>query len=240
MITKPTAFWRSLLKDYPFFKERAQAFYYIAQLHTAQDRYAEAAKAYTDYLALRPGLIDAYILDLRGDAYFAALDYAAAAQDFEAASKLTSHLDQTTLRMKTARAYALGGDYPTALTLYDDLYQTTNDDNTRALIDLRKGEIYTNQEQTAEAQAAYMDAVQNYPTSPNTYAALVALVDAGVEVNELQRGIIDYFAGQYGVALAAFDRYLQNAPGRSRIGPLLLCPGTAQIGQLHQRDRALG
>ena len=201
-----------LLKDYPFFKQRAQAFYYLAQLHNAQDRYAEAAKAYTDYLTLRPGLIDAYILDLRGDAYFSAGDYAAAAQDFEAAENFASHLDQTLLRMKTARAYALDGDYPTALTLYDDLYQTTSDENTRALIDLRKGEIFTNQGLIEEAQAAYMDAVQNYPTSPNTYSALVALVEAGVEVNELQRGIIDYFAGQYGVALAAFDRYLQNSP----------------------------
>ena len=84
--------------------------------------------------------------------------------------------------------------------------------NTRALIDLRRAEIYTNQGQTEQAQAAYLDAVQNYPTSPNTFNALAALVEAGVPVNELQRGIIDYFAGQYGVALAAFDRYLQNAP----------------------------
>jgi soluble lytic murein transglycosylase len=202
----------TLLQDYPFFKQRAQAFFHLAQIHSAQDRPAEAAKAYTNYLELQPKLIEPYVLDLRGDAYFAAGDYAAAIQDFERAGSLASHLDQTLLRMKTARAYALAGDYPTALTLYNDLYQLTSDENTRALIDLRKGEIYTSQGQTEQALAAYQDAVQNYPTSPNTFNALVALVEAGAPVNELQRGIIDYFAGQYGVALAAFDRYLQNAP----------------------------
>jgi len=44
------------------------------------------------------------------------------------------------------------------------------------------------------------------------YQALLALVDAGVPVNELNRGLVDYFAGQYGMALAAFDRYLQKSP----------------------------
>jgi soluble lytic murein transglycosylase len=201
-----------LLKDYPFFEQRPQVFFHLAQLQSDQDRYTEAIESYTNYLTLRPDVIDAYIYDLRGDAYFASGDYRQAALDYEQSTQKPGHLDQATLRMKTARAYALDGDYPTALTLYDDLYQGTNDENTRALIDLRRAEIYTNQGLTEQAQAAYQDAVQNYPTSPNTFNALAALVEAGVPVNELQRGIIDYFAGQYGVALAAFDRYLQNAP----------------------------
>ena len=37
-------------------------------------------------------------------------------------------------------------------------------------------------------------------------------MDAGIEVDQLQRGIVDYYAAQYGVALAAFDRYLQESP----------------------------
>jgi soluble lytic murein transglycosylase len=203
---------QTLLKDYPLFKQRAQVFYYLAQLHSAQERHAEAAEAYTRYLELAGGVIDAYIYDRRGDAYFAAARYAEAARDFEKAFALPGQLDRTLLRMKTARAYALGGDYPTALNLYDDLYQTISDENTRALIDLRRGEIYASQGLTEQAHAAYLEAVQNYPTSPNAYDALVALVEAGVPVNELQRGIVDYSAGQYGVALAALNRYLQNAP----------------------------
>ena len=48
---------------------------------------------------------------------------------------------------------------------------------------------------------------------PTTHIpALLALVEANVPVNELNRGLVDYYAGQYGVALSAFDRYLQNNP----------------------------
>jgi soluble lytic murein transglycosylase len=37
-------------------------------------------------------------------------------------------------------------------------------------------------------------------------------VDAGVEVDELDRGLVDYFANQYDVALVALDRYIVANP----------------------------
>ena len=52
----------------------------------------------------------------------------------------------------------------------------------------------------------------NYPQSYYSYLGLVELVNAGYPVDELQRGLVDYYAGQYGVALAAFDRYLSTSP----------------------------
>jgi tetratricopeptide (TPR) repeat protein len=57
----------------------------------------------------------------------------------------------------------------------------------------------------------FSDAVNNYLTS-DSYQGLLALVDAGIPVDELNRGIVDYYAGQYGVATQAFDRYLNSAP----------------------------
>jgi soluble lytic murein transglycosylase len=36
----------------------------------------------------------------------------------------------------------------------------------------------------------------------------VVLVNNGVPGNELSRGIVDYYAGQYGLAIEALDRYL--------------------------------
>ena len=50
----------------------------------------------------------------------------------------------------------------------------------------------------------------NYPRSYDSYLALVDLVEAGVPVDEQQRGLVDYYAGQYAVAIAAFDRYMQE------------------------------
>jgi hypothetical protein len=40
----------------------------------------------------------------------------------------------------------------------------------------------------------------------------VALLDAGGEVNDLDRGLVDYFAGQYDVAIQRFDIYIAANP----------------------------
>ncbi|MBN1148071.1 MAG: tetratricopeptide repeat protein [Anaerolineales bacterium] len=203
---------QGLIDAHPEAPELAHAYFFMGQAYDAQELYWEAADSYLNYAALRPGLIDAYVLELRADALFAAGDYAGAATDYQAALLSPSTLDNIQLQMKLARAYTVSGDQPTALALYDDLYHLTNNDNTRALIDLRKGQAYTALEQIDLAHAAYMDAITNYPAAYESYLALIELVDAGVEVNELQRGIVDYFAGQYGMALSAFENYLQSNP----------------------------
>jgi soluble lytic murein transglycosylase len=201
-----------LIQDYPDSPHIAYANFYLGQAYSGMERYSDAAHAYLNYLVLRPGIIDAYILDLRGDALFYAGDYPSAAIDYQASLNSPSILDGTNLEMKLARSYALSGDYLTALELYDDLYYQTNDENIRALIHLRKGGSYAALGRNDEAISSYMDSINNYPTSYNSYLALIELVDAGVEVDEYTRGIVDYYAGQYGVALAAFNRYRQNNP----------------------------
>jgi soluble lytic murein transglycosylase len=60
--------------------------------------------------------------------------------------------------------------------------------------------------------------VNRYPEAESAYLSLVELVDAGVEVDEFQRGLVDYYAGAtypdaYGAAIAAFDRYLATGVG---------------------------
>lgn len=207
-----TTLLQALVQELGWHPQAAEAYFLLGQVYAAQQRYAEAAEAYQNYLILRPGVIDAYVLDRRGDALFAAGDYPGAAQDLQAALQAPGQLDQEFLQLKLARAYTMARDDSRALALYTDLYFRTQNDNTRALIDLRLGGIYTAQGQTEQAQAAYLDAVENYPKAYEAYLALVELVEAGVEVDELQRGIVDYFAAQYGPAAAAFDRYLQGTP----------------------------
>jgi soluble lytic murein transglycosylase len=203
---------QALAAQYPASPHLAEAYFFLGEAYQALERYAEAAQAYQKYLDLRPGLAEAYLYDRIGDALFAAADYPAAVIAFQQALQSPSTIDSLYLQLKMARAYTLAGDAPSALSLYDDAYLRSSNDNSRALIDLRKGQIYESLGQSAEAQAAYLDAVNNFPKAYESYAALVALVEAGVAVDELQRGIVDYYAGEYGVAMAAFDRYLQNNP----------------------------
>jgi soluble lytic murein transglycosylase len=203
---------KELIQKFPDSASKARAYFFLGRAYDAQEHYWDAADAYLNYLALRPGFVDAYVLDFRADALFAGGDYAGAANDYQAALLSPSSLDGIYVQMKLARSYAISGDNPTALALYDDIFYRTSNEGTRALIDLRKGQSYIALGQTDLAHAAYLDAVNNYPTYYDSYLALVELINAGVEVNELQRGIVDYYAGEYGMALASFDHYLQNNP----------------------------
>jgi len=201
-----------LIRTYPEWPQLAEAHFFLGEAYRSQGQHDKAAQSFLEYLHFRPGLIDAYILEMRGDEQFIGGDYVGALDSFETALENPSYLDEINLSMKIAQAHFLSGDPQSALSIYEDLYIQTSNDNVRALIDLRKGQIYTQMEQDDEAISAYKDAVDNFPTSPSSYYSLIALLDAGVIVNELQRGIIDYFAEQYGVAITAFDRYLKDNP----------------------------
>ncbi len=199
-----------LLRDYPQSPHVPYAHFVLGESYTVLGRHSEAADAFLNYLAHRSGVVDAYVLNLRGDALSSAGRYSEAANDYRAALQAPSFLDPLALQIKLARTHALAGDYQTAIALYDDVYNRTSSDATKAQMAYLKGQAFSALGQMQEAYAAYLDAVNQYPTAYDSYLALVILVEAGVPVDDLNRGIVDYFAGQYGVALAAFDRYFQK------------------------------
>ncbi len=199
-----------LLREYPQTAHVPYAHFVLGESYTALQRYSEASDAFLNYLAYRSGVVDAYVLNLRGDALLAAGRYTEAANDYRAALQSPSMLNSLEIQIKLARTHALAGDYQTAIALYDEVYYRASSDTTKAQMAYLKGQAFTALGQMQEAYAAYLDAVNNYPTSYDSYQALILLVDAGVPVDDLNRGIVDYFAGQYGVALAAFDRYFQK------------------------------
>lgn len=201
---------QQLISDYPTTPHVPYAYFLLGESYNALQRYSEAADAFLNYLASRSGLIDAYVLNLRGDALQAAGKYVEAANDYRAAMQSPSFLNSLEIQVKLARTHALAGDYQTAIALYDDVYNRTNNDTTKAQMAYLKGQAYAAMGQMENAYTAYQDAVNNYPAANASYQALILLVDAGEPVDELNRGIVDYFAGQYGVALAAFDRYFQS------------------------------
>jgi soluble lytic murein transglycosylase len=203
---------QTVIDENPSPVHQSQAYFFLAQSYSALDRHLEAADAYRSYLEARPELIDAYVHEDIGDELFTGGDYAGAIVEYQAALKSPSLTADLGIDTKIAQSYALLGDYQTAVIGYQDIYNRTANDYLKAQMDLWMGQAYTELGQTEEANRAYLDAVDNYPLSGDSYTALVALVDNGVPVNEFNRGLVDYYAGQYGVALAAFDRYLQGEP----------------------------
>ncbi len=203
---------RDLVDSFPKAPQVAEADFFLGQIYMALDRYSDAADAYLSYLALRHGLIDAYVYELRGDALFAAGDYPSAMIDYQAAYKSPRLGNTFSLEIKMARTYVVTGDIATAVVMYQDIYNRADDPYIKAQADLMTGQAYTTASQPDQAYVAYLDAVQNFPQAYDTYTGLVELVNNGIPVDDYQRGLVDYYAGEYAVAIQAFDRYLAGSP----------------------------
>ncbi len=146
-------------------------------------------------------------LELQGDAYFSSQNYVEALNAYNASTVMPRLDTGTELQIKIGQTRAAIGDYAGALAQYDAIAQTGND-FIKAQMDYLSGSAHQWLGQTVEAQARFLHAVENYPVSYYSYLSLVELVDAGAVVDDLDRGLVDYFAAQYDVALVALDRFI--------------------------------
>jgi soluble lytic murein transglycosylase len=204
--------YQQLINDYPNSPHFAQAYFLLGQTYLVLERYQETADALAMYISLRPDLIDAYVQELRGDAFYAARDYANALAAYNAALQAPHLDDAIQLQIKIAQAHATSGNYTDALVIYDSIASTSTNDNTKAQMDLLTGQAYIALGQIDNGYQRYMHAVENYPKAYDSYSALVELINAKYPVNDLDRGLVDYFAGKYDVTLLVLDRYIAANP----------------------------
>ncbi len=203
----------TVTENYPDSEILPDAYFILGECYFDLANYAQAAQAYEKYLELRPGVLDAYVQELRGDALMQAGNSAAAVQAYEAAAQAPQLSDPGYTLIKAGQAYTAQGDYDNAIRKFMGVYDTTNNDYLKAQADFLAGHVYLLYMGLPEqAYARFQDAVTNYPKAYDSYSSLVALLDADQEVNDLNRGLVDYYAGQYGVAIDAFNRYMQNNP----------------------------
>jgi len=204
---------RRLGSEFPDSPFAAPARFLEGQCLAATQQYAEAASAYAGYIISRPGVLDSYASELRGDTLSEAGDYAGALDAYGFA-QAASHLDDAqALQIKIAQTHAALGNWDTAIGLYDTIAANTTNDYIRAQVDYLAGQSYLASERSAQAHERYSHAVENYPLSTYSYLALVQLLEAGVAINDLDRGLTDYFAGVYDKALEALNRYVAANPG---------------------------
>jgi soluble lytic murein transglycosylase len=200
------------VESYPFHDLLGQGYFYRAQAHEALSHFEAAANDYQEYLNHRPGFIDGFVYERLGDALRWAGNPSDAIAAYENAMVSPGLGDDLELEIKVGRAYEVMGDYGAAITQYNDVFERATDDHTKAEMDYARGQAHIALGQYDQAYGYYLHAVENYPLAYETYLGLVELVEAGVAVNELDRGLVDYYAEQYRVALAAFNRYLNSFP----------------------------
>jgi soluble lytic murein transglycosylase len=203
---------QTLITEYPQSQHIGQAYFIQGFVYYRLENYQAAANAWQTYLTLRPGQLDAYAQELRGDALFGARQYVEARTAYQTAIEAPSLSDDIALDLKVASTHTQVGEYDTALALYDGIIARAPSDFIKAQATYESGLVFQAIGQNDAALAKFLFAVENYPLSYYAYLSLVSLLDAGGTVSELDRGLVDYFAGQYVVAIAAFDRYLSSNP----------------------------
>ncbi|MBN1219679.1 MAG: tetratricopeptide repeat protein [Anaerolineae bacterium] len=168
--------------------------------------------------------LNVYIYERIGDLALQAGAYTGAIEAYQAGINATNEPGfHVHLREGIAQA-ELAQDNPTAaIAQYDAILAISQIKTYRAKILRLAGEAHLAAGDSDAAYKRYLETVNRYPEAYDSYLALVELVNAGVPVDEFQRGLVDYHAGAYQPAIAAFERYLTAEPAPS---PAITSTGT--------------
>ena len=206
------AIFSELITGYPDHARVPSALILRAQANTLLGEPAFAAADYEQALSQYSGAIDLYVEEWLGDALRQDFRPIEAVSHYQAAMIAPGQTNQTGLRIKIGRAYMEAGDYERALEQFDQVYAQATDPATKASMNLLAGEALELQGNLDGLHTRYLDSFENYPAAFDSYVGLIRLVEDGVPVDDFQRGLVDYYAGAYQPAVAAFDRVLASTP----------------------------
>lgn len=191
---------------------RDTAYFYLGRAYEGLQQYLLAAEAYQNYVDVKPGPLDSEILEMKGDALVQAGEFDDARLAFIEALDAAQPSRIDSLQLKAAQAAAESGGEADAINRYWTLLETSSVDYIKAQANFLLGQLYLKLEMPEQAYARFQDSVTRFPTYYDTYSGLVALVENGQPVSDLMRGIVDYYAGQYGLSVIALDRYMLENP----------------------------
>ncbi len=196
----------------------AAAHFHLAQAFAAAGETSAALTAYQSYLEAHPDMLP-YVQPLLAEMYLAQEppDTAAAIAAYELALTAPSHrLHEVAIRQELAQLYMDGGQYAAAQAQYDAIYGLAFTDATRGQMTYLAGRAAQLAGDTATAHGRYRRGITQFPAIYESYLGLVELVNAGVAVDDFQRGLVDYYAGAYEPAVAAFNQYITANPDSYR------------------------
>jgi len=171
--------------------------------------------------------INVYIYERIGDVALQAEEFDGAIDAYQTGINATDDVGfQVHLREGIAQAELLRDNPEGAIAQYDAILDVSKIAAYRAKILRLAGEASMAVDDPASAYERYQETVNRYPEEYDSYLALVELVNANIDVDEYQRGLVDYYAGAYEPAIAAFERYLTATPTISETQSI---SATAQI-----------
>ncbi|MBN2046887.1 MAG: tetratricopeptide repeat protein [Anaerolineaceae bacterium] len=229
----------SVIEQYSTTLAVSKAYYFLAQIYDEIDNPAKAAQLYQHYLRANQGVLDAYIGELLANAFFDAGDYQSAVDTYlELLPTFVTLTDQNRIKIKIGQTYESLTQYDIAIQYYQEVLNSGENDYISAQMNLFIGRIYITLGLPEQAFIHYQDNVNRFPFTYDAYSCLVALVEADQTVDELNRGLIDYNVGYYGLAVDAFNRYIESTTVETR-NPAAYHYKALSLVQLEQYDEAI-
>jgi soluble lytic murein transglycosylase len=202
----------NVIEIYPQDYHIPKAYYYLGQCYDAVGEFQKAAEAYQKFTEVKPGILDDMMQELRGDDMTNAGDYSDAIAAYQASINASASNEPTAAAIKLGQAYVQLGEHEDAIRTFMDIYDRSSNDYVKAQMDLLIGREYMDLDLADQAYARFQDAVNNYPKSYDSFSAMNGLLDAGQAVDELNSGLVYFFAGDYGMAVDALTRYINSHP----------------------------
>ncbi|MBP8000932.1 MAG: tetratricopeptide repeat protein [Chloroflexi bacterium] len=198
--------------------DTAVAYFHLGEILRTQGDCPGAIGAYQSYLAANPDMA-AYVQPLIGDCYLLLDDRSNAITAYENALTGQAHrLIIVPIRQKLADFYREDSRYAEAIAQYDAIIAVAQTEFTKGQMTYLAGQTHLLAGDQSAAYQRFLTGVREYPGSYDSYEGLVVLVEANVPVDDFQRGLVNYNAGQAGnfstfyPAIEAFNRVITANP----------------------------
>lgn len=210
------------ITQYPDHADIPRAYFLRGEAYMGISEWSLAKDDFNTYLERRPGLIDSYAYELIGDCYLnlgepqQSLDYyARAAEATRAVRPLVA------LRERVAAGYLNAGQPQDAVAQYDAILAVAQNPPYRASISLQAAQVLLGAEDYAGAYNRLQVIVRDYPATNAAYQALELLINAELQIDRYQAGLITYYNENYTAAIEWFNAHVSDL-GYAPAGLLLM------------------
>lgn len=190
----------------------AKTYFMIGESYFKVGNFQQAANAYEKYAQSAQSILKDTAFRLQGDSALTGGDYNQAILAYQNAIQANPTSRSDYLNLQIGKAYEGLENFTTAIQYYTSVYDTSQDDLTKSTANLLAGQALKKLGRDEEASARFLDSVIQFPRAFDSFTALTILVADKVEVNEFQRGLVNYYARSYDAAINAFERYLNSEP----------------------------
>jgi soluble lytic murein transglycosylase len=191
---------------------RAKANYFYGSTQENLNNPVESARGYVGYSESAPGKLDSFMMEKAGDVLSQSQMLDEALEKYNVALEQVNNQDNITIKIKIGRIFAAQLDHTNAIRVFMEVHAASPNEYVRAQMNLLAGQSYLALGLPDQAYARFQDSVQNYPRAFDSHSGLVALVNAGIPVDEFNRGLTNYYAGSHGLAINAFLRFMEQTP----------------------------